>query len=146
MTSNPYQPPVATFPQSQTLRSNAFGRFHLVSFAILWILFGGLYAWVVYVALDPQPGKWFRVIATPLVTLISPMVGAFSRGATQGCCFDTSMLVLAYAFPLPILALASQHFWKPSHRAPRILRGFLWLVFWFLWFGSGLLPLGHAVS
>lgn len=146
MSSNPYEPPVTALLKQQPIRSNAFGRYHLVSFGIVWILFGGLYAWIVYVALDPQPGKWFRVIATPFVTLISPMVGAFSRGATQGCCFDTSVLVLTYMFPLPLLALASQHFWRPSHRAPQFLRGFLWLIFWCLWFGSGLLPLGHAVS
>lgn len=146
MSANPYQPPVDISPQPKAARSNPFGRFHLTSFMLLWLFFGGLYAWIVSQALDPQPGKTYRVIMTPLVTLASPMVGAFSRGATQGCCFDTSVSVLMYAFPLPLLALLSQSLWRPVNLTPRILRGFLWLLFWFFWFACGILPLGHALS
>ena len=146
MSTNPYQPPVEPSPHPKAVRSSPFGRYHLISFMLLWLFFGGLYAWIVSQALDPQPGKAFRVVITPLMTLASPMVGAFSRGATHGCCFEISLSVLMYMSPFPLLALASQFFWRPSILAQRILRGLLWMVFWFLWFASGILPLGHAVS
>lgn len=149
MISNPYQAPADEFSvtvATATTTTRAFARWHVASFVLLWLFFGGLFAFVVQSGLDDQPGKWFRVLMTPVVTLVSPMVGAFSRGATSGCCFETSTVVLLYVFPAPLSALASQYFWRPSHVAARVVRCIVWLFLWFVWFASGILPLGHALS
>jgi hypothetical protein len=147
MNSNPYQVSADENAVTSTgPKSRSFGKWHLGTFVLLWLLFGGLYAVIVEWGLDDQPGKWFRVLMTPTVTLISPMVGAFSRGATSGCCFETSTSVLLYVFPVPLLTLASQYFWRPSQLAARVIRCIVWLLLWFVWFASGILPLGHALS
>lgn len=123
----------------------SFSETHWWIVAILWFVWTIFYMFVVVSHQRGDP-EWLRsLMLTPLFTAVAPLMGAMLRGF-QGCCLQVSLEVLMWAVPVPISAALLQWSWNPEHQIRRIVRLLIWLIAWMLWFASGILPLGHAMS
>ncbi len=147
---NPYQIDATGGPVTNPAKPNPatrrFGTAHWVSFVILWVGCLILNATFVERELDAGSEKSLKVILTPLCTLGGPMLGAWVRDASHGCCYELSMSLLLFVTPLVVAAIAVQFAWRPQHLTLRFLRLLMWCTAWIIWFGAGILSVGHALS
>lgn len=111
----------------------------------LWLAWTIFYTTLVVAHVSHPPEQLKSLLMTPLLTAIAPLLGAMLRDF-QGCCLQVSLGVLSLALPIPISAAFLQWCWRPRHKLLRIVRLLFWAIAWMLWFASGILPLGHALS
>ena len=115
---------------------------HLLAFAILLLLFAGLNVVIVTANQGFQ-----RALLTVSVTLFGPMTGAISRGF-QDCCLDFSLRLLLFFAPALLVGILSQLAFnrRPAGKVGSSIRLVLWTAGWLLWFFSGIISFGHALS
>ena len=122
--------------------TRTFSVAHLATWLVLWGLFTVLTLWATSQGLDDKR----YVLPATAATILGPMTGAISRGASQGCCLQASLGLLPYAAACAIVGTAVQFVPAPKHIAAEIARLTLWSLGWFVWFASGIVSLGHAMS
>ena len=122
-----------------------FSKTHWWIIATLWFAWSIIYTWGVAGIPQHGPGRLKSLILTPLVTVVAPLLGAMLRDF-QGCCLQVSLCVLFWALPIPIGAALLQWYGNPDHQIRRIVRLLIWMIAWLLWFASGILSFGHAMS
>jgi hypothetical protein len=114
---------------------------HLATFLVIW---GGFTLLVWWATSEGLSDKSYVPQAT-LATILGPLTGAISRDG-QGCCLEFSLWLLPFALCGPILATAVQFAPAPRHVAIDLARLTVWSIGWVVWFGSGIVSLGHALS
>lgn len=121
--------------------TRAFNRSHLMAWVVLWLLF------MVLTALATSQGLTDKryVLPTVLATVLGPMTGGISRGG-QGCCLQASLSLLPCAAACALIGTAVQFVPAPKHVAAEAIRLTLWSLGWFVWFATGIVSLGHALS
>ena len=108
----------------------------LTGFAILNLL-----------AVMPSEG-FTRDVLTALGTPLGPLTGAISRNF-QGCSLQFSLSLLPMFLPMLLLGVIAQCHRKASLTGPHkpaLLRNLAWFTAWTLWFFSGLISFGHALT
>lgn len=126
-------------------RRKSFSATHWWIIATLWLVWTIIYMFLVIAHQRNDPDWLKSLLLTPLVTAVAPLLGAMLRGF-QGCCLQVSLDVLFWALPIPIASAFLQWCWNPKHLFLRIVRMLIWMIAWMLWFASGILPFGHAMS
>lgn len=145
--TNPYVPDLVNAGEfiARQQRRKSFSATHWWIIATLWFVWTIIYMFLV-VAHQRNDPEWLKsLLLTPLVTTVAPLLGAMLRGF-QGCCLQVSLDVLFWVLPIPIAAALLQWCWNPKHMVFKFIRMLIWMIAWMLWFASGILPLGHAMS
>ncbi len=127
------------------VRQASFSATHLWIIATLWLMWTFIYMFLVVAHQRDYPERLKSLMLTPLITAVAPLMGAMLRGF-QGCCLQVSLGVLMWALPIPIGVVLLQWNWNSQHQILRIVRLLIWLIAWMLWFASGMVSLGHAMS
>jgi len=122
-----------------------FSRWHLWSALTIWFVFAALTLWIVSLGLDDARQHPNVVAATTVGTLLGPMTGAISRGF-QSCCLAFSLSLLPWALAGLALGVAVQVFTPHAPRWLAPLRVIFWIAGLVVWFGSGIVSFGHALS
>lgn len=145
--TNPYVPDVVNAGEfiARQQRQKSCSATHWWIIATLWFVWTIIYMSLVVAHQRNDPERLKSLILTPLFTAVAPLLGAMLRGF-QGCCLQVSLGVLFWALPIPILAALLQWCWNPKQLILRVIRMLIWMIAWMLWFASGILPFGHAMS
>ena len=124
-----------------------FSASHVIVVAGLWIAFGILDAIIAGAGLTglTDPERMLRASMTGLAAIAGPMTGAVARDF-QGCCLWFSLTVMPFAAIGPVIALAIQFLVPARSTVLIVVRLMAWTIGWLVWFGSGILSLGHALS
>lgn len=122
-----------------------FSPWHLWTAAAAWLTFSVWTLWIVLVGLDDAADKPLTIALATAGTLLGPMTGAISRGL-QACCLRFSLMLLPYALGCLIVAALVQITLAPTRSWRRIVRVIAWLAGLMVWFGSGIVSFGHALS
>lgn len=123
---------------------NGFSRWHIVILVVMWMMSTMLTLTIVATGLSSSPEKSRRVWMTTAATPLGPMTGAISRGG-QSCCLAASLSLLAYCGPALGIAALIQCIDFPNTRWIRGGKLVAWAAGLLVWFGGGILSLGHAV-
>ena len=126
-------------------RRTSFSATHWWIIATLWLMWTIIYMSLVVAHQRDDSERLKSLMLTPLTTVVAPLIGAMLRGF-QGCCLQVSLCVLFWALPIPIGAALLQWYGNPDHQILRIVRLLIWMIAWMLWFASGILSFGHAMS
>jgi len=126
--------------------ADAFSRWHLGIFLGIWLAFAALTHDIVSRLLDDAAGRPGVVAATAAGSLLGPMSGAISRGFRPGCCLAFSLALLPYCLPALAVAALVQVLLPTGARWLRAVRLLIWVVGLVVWFGGGIVSLGHALS
>jgi hypothetical protein len=115
---------------------------HLLTFLILFILFAIFN--LVAVTANQNFG---RGVLTATGTILGPLTGAISRNF-QNCRLNASLGLSAYFLPVLCVGIFAQLTFKRTSvgRVGSSIRLALWIVAWALWFFSGIISFGHALS
>ncbi len=145
--TNPYVPEEVNAGEfiARQQRRKSFSATHWWIIATLWFVWTIIYMSLVVAHQRNDPERLKSLILTPLFTAVAPLLGAMLRDF-QGCCLQVSLGVLFWALPIPIAAALLQWCWNPKQLILRIIRMLIWMIAWMLWFASGILPFGHAMS
>ncbi len=120
------------------------GRTHLFIFLAGYLLFAGLTAFVLS-RQSPSDRRENQNVAATVGAVSGPFTGAIARNL-QSCCLRFSVTLLPYCAGVAIAGLAFQFVPLPRWLFPRALRLVIWAVATLVWFGGGVLSLGHALS
>ncbi len=127
------------------IKLSTFGVGHAVVFGVLWFGFTALTYLAVSGGLSNASQERGLVIMTTLGTITGPMTGAISRRC-QSCCLQASLTLLPYAAAGLLLGSLFQGLPLPHSANWQVLRLGAWGLGWFVWFGSGIVSFGHALS
>ena len=119
---------------------------HGIIWGVLFVGFTGLTFLATNRGLDDGPEHDWGVIRATAGTVTGPMTGALARGATHGCCFDASAGLLLYGLPALLIGVGVQFCGSAKSWWQTGLRLTFWTAGWFVWFGCGIVSLGHALS
>ena len=112
----------------------------------LWLAFGGFTLFAFAVGSDGGGSdRTARVVMTTAATALGPMTGAVSRGF-QGCCLRASVSLLPYCLPALLAGALVQWLVPPGGVVRGTVRVIAWVVGLIVWFGGGILSLGHALG
>lgn len=128
------------------IRFEQFRRSQLAILGIFWLAFGALTFLLLRSGLSDSSGHPWTVIAASVGTiLVGPMTGAISRHG-QSCCLKCSLDLLWMCLPtllgsafLQVISLRGRWDWQG-------LRLTIWALGLLVWFGGGIVSLGHALS
>lgn len=145
--ANPFVPDEVNISDSMIKpeRQTSFSETHWWIVTTLWFVWTIIYMSIIVAHQKDDPERLESLMLTPLVTAVAPLLGAMLKGF-QGCCLQVSLGVLMWALPIPIGAALLQWCWNPKHLPLRIIRMLIWMIAWTLWFASGNLSFGHAMS
>jgi hypothetical protein len=91
------------------------------------------------------PYRPVRVVMTTAATVLGPMTGAVSR-EFQSCCVRFSLSLLPYCLPALAAAAGVQWLVPPGGWFRGAVRVTAWTGGLLVWFGGGILSLGHALG
>jgi len=120
------------------------GRTHLFVFLAGYLLFAGLTGFVLSKQ-SPSDRRENLNVAATLGAVSGPLTGAIARNF-QSCCLEFSMKLLPYCAGVGIAGLAFHFLALPDRHPARAVRLAIWALAVFVWFGGGVLSLGHALS
>ena len=145
--TNPFVPDEVNISDSmvEQERQTSFSETHWWIVATLWAVWTIICMSLIVAHQRDDPERLECLMLTPLFTAVAPLLGAMLKGF-QGCCLQVSLGVLFWALPIPILAALLQWCWNPKQLILRVIRMLIWMIAWMLWFASGILPFGHAMS
>ncbi|MEW4570276.1 hypothetical protein AB1L88_20610 [Tautonia sp. JC769] len=126
--------------------AKAFSRWHLGIFLGAWLGFAALTLQIVRTHLDNAERHPGVVAATTVGSVLGPMSGAISRGFSQGCCLEVSLSLLPYCLSALVAAAVVQVVVPARGVGLLALRLVAWMVGVIVWFGGGIVSLGHALS
>ncbi|MEO1495939.1 MAG: hypothetical protein AAFV43_02190 [Planctomycetota bacterium] len=115
------------------------------SFLLLWAGFAALTLWAVLAGLDRADERPALVVATTVGTLLGPLSGAISREG-QSCCVAFSLSLLPYCVAAVVVGVMAEFIAPAESRLSASVRVLAWIGGWLVWFGGGILSLGHALS
>lgn len=123
-----------------------FTRHHVLILGLLWLAFTSLTLLALRSGLDHgDSDRAFRIALAVAATPLGPMTGSISRG-NQSCCLACSQSLLSFSGPALLVAIALQFIPLRPSRCATAFRLGSWTFGLLIWFGSGILSLGHALS
>ncbi len=127
------------------IRFEQFRRSQLAILVSFWLAFGALTFLSLRGGLSNSSGQPWTVIAASVGTILGPMTGAISRHG-QSCCLKCSLDLLWICLPALLGSAFLQVISFPGRWDWQWLRLTIWALGLLVWFGGGIVSLGHALS
>lgn len=125
--------------------TNRFSIAHGLALVAIWLLASALDYYILRHAWDYGPTRPLACAGLALASISGPMIGGLTRHPSN-CCMEFSLSLLPYSIAGLATGIGFQFSPWPANRWGVGLRLGVFVMGLLVWFGSGIISFGHALS